>query len=878
MSTAGPSKRLPYTAKACTQCKRRKAKCSGEQPRCAACLKFGEECVYQTERDARKSSSAAYISALEERIKQLEAADSSSPSSSSDPSLVEQNQALKSRILVFERALSSRGVSISEIIEEDRAAAPAAKPIAIADKAAARPPLLQTTSSLGKRASSASDDDAVADDELGLTTCRRLQISEDSNSLLYHGPSSALLHSVDSDTPSSPPRFAPISASLDFSPSPFGAATSSTSNFFDLSFLTAGAGKDDLDWARNLPVDLGITREAHDNLLDLFEAFFATWCNIVDMKRFRQDMATCLSSDPLSAPAPTRTDFYSPMLHNAILALSCPFYRGPRIKNPFPSINPSAPVLQTFPFGPSTFFDEATDDPVDLASRAFYVQARASFDIEVERPMLSTVRALFLVSSFNSNCARANTGFLLFGTALRTAMALGVNIASDAFVRSGVITPQVKLARDNCFWSVVQQDALWSIALGRFVAFRPEDHEIPLPAVDAEEDAAPWVLPSVWEPVDPNASGQLPPQLTPHSNIPSYSSSCFLATAKLAQIQTELINDVYSLKHTPGSSLIKLSLQLEAFAAELPRSLQIGHYLASPPPPHILTLHLIYLKTVLLLHRPFFHRPSDTGAETSIKRCENAASQIMRLVELYDSAYGIAYGPLSNVQTLFITGTVFLLSARRSIRAAKRLKAFLDGAESCCVLLRKMSVTWKWAGRTERILRSLVKKWTNSSPSPSPSPPSSSNTQSFATAPSPATAPLAAPLLAPSLPLSAPPFPTSFEAPAIPPSLPSYTPPAAYATLFDPFIASSFQAPHSTAPPSSGYYPQHYPTTFGTDASFEFAGIDPLFGGVGGWNVGGGSLSGTAAGGGGEGGWPFSVDAFGAPDPSVREGVEPYVP
>lgn len=129
------------------------------------------------------------------------------------------------------------------------------------------------------------------------------------------------------------------------------------------------------------------------------------------MPSFRRDLARCLS--PSASPSPSRTDFYSPMLHNAILALACSLYRGPRIVKPFPPINPNAPALQLFPQGPSTFFSESeqsTLDSSELAGLAFYNQARASLESECENPMLSSVRALICFASFQSNLARCNLG------------------------------------------------------------------------------------------------------------------------------------------------------------------------------------------------------------------------------------------------------------------------------------------------------------------------------------------------------------------------------------------------------------------------------------------------------------------------------------
>ncbi|BGP20612.1 hypothetical protein JCM10213v2_008775 [Rhodosporidiobolus nylandii] len=764
------------------------------------------KCVYIAERDARKASSAAYIAALELRIKQLEqTASGSGGTDGGETSVEQQNEALRSRILALERGMNSRGISISEVLDEGRAGQPApALPAASAIPIPSPRP-----STLGKRALTWDHPDradGLEDDDGWMDSMQALKLDQDSNTLLYHGPSSALSH-LPTEAAASPPRI--ISASLDYSPSPLPSAYSPPLSHlepFPFEFLSPSFAP--LDWSRNLPHGL-ITPETHDDLLDLFEAFFSPWCGVVDMKRFREDMKVCLASPGYGeAPAPTRTDFYSPMLHNAILALACSLHKGPRVKKPFPPIDKSLPALQLYPLGPSTFFAEQAElDGPDLAAVAFYNQAKATFESECERPMLSTVRALLFIASFNSNRAQVNLGYLFFGVALRCATALGVNVNSRSFVADGVIS-----------------EDLWSIALGRFISFRSEDHEIELPPADPDVDSEAWLLPSAWR-AEPAAGEPVNQRFVPDGNIAGQSSSCFIAAAKLAAIQSDLISGVYSLKNEPSSAkqldtLAALSLRLEAFSAGLPVDLQIHHFLAGPPPPHLITLHLTIEQTAMLVHRPFYHRPNDASAAQSIKRCEAAADRVVQLVELYEQCYGICYGPLSNIQTVFTAATVFLLSARRSMRASKRLKTSLDGAEACCRALANMSATWKWAGRTHRILSSLIRKW---SPGGGAGVSSATGESEVSVGGTPA------------------------AAQSLPPTGPS---------LDNPWSALDNHPQSSTA---------------GTDFTFDLA---YMLGGYG-----AGDWSGNGPGGAFfDSSWVLDANAEAAVDPSTREDVEPYVP
>lgn len=427
---------------------------------------------------------------------------------------------------------------------------------------------------------------------------RDLRLSDASHSLLYHGPSSVLAHSENADQPSSLPS-APISASVDYAPSPL--CTPAAARPDPLDFFSAPSATSDIDWDRNLPRDLGIDRETHDTILDLFESFFAPWCVVVDMRKFRRDMHACLALSSSSTGAtPTRTDFYSPMLHSAILALGCFLHKGPRVR-PFPPINLNSATLKLYPSGPSTFFKDQADlsriATADLAAIALYNHAKAMFELECEAPLLSTVRGLLFIASFNSAFARLNLGYLYFGCVVRTIMHAsrahrllsqdGRALCSISRCRHQLATARrarrhhgpgsrskrprlldhpvsrlgaklryvATLRSARADWSTPQ---LWSLATGRFLTIRVDDQEISLPEPDSAADAAPWPVPAGWdigEGIDVrDPSG--PRRLVPHAAQPSHMSASFIATAKLALVQSELITKMCVVSCASFSSLI----------------------------------------------------------------------------------------------------------------------------------------------------------------------------------------------------------------------------------------------------------------------------------------------------------------------------------
>jgi hypothetical protein len=78
-----------------------------------------------------------------------------------------------------------------------------------------------------------------------------------------------------------------------------------------------------VDWARNLPSTLKITKRIHDAAIDHFGAYYAPWCMAVDMSAFTRDIEVCnlVTRNPITSTPISRTSSYSPLLHNCILHL-----------------------------------------------------------------------------------------------------------------------------------------------------------------------------------------------------------------------------------------------------------------------------------------------------------------------------------------------------------------------------------------------------------------------------------------------------------------------------------------------------------------------------------------------------------------------------
>ena len=133
---------------------------------------------------------------------------------------------------------------------------------------------------------------------------------------------------------------------------------------------------------------------------------------------------------------------------------------------------------------------------------------------------------------------------------------MGLNADSTSLVARGAISPATKVARDRCFWTIYLQDQyvalarqrmlcwltdsrLWSLTVGRTAALSTEDFETPLPEIDPEIDAAPWL----------DHTRRL--QRRKGMDIrgpPSWTSTVFLYSCRLALIADRIHSAIYRIR------------------------------------------------------------------------------------------------------------------------------------------------------------------------------------------------------------------------------------------------------------------------------------------------------------------------------------------
>jgi hypothetical protein len=463
-------RRAQHVTRACNTCRRRKSKCDGCQPVCASCLSSGHECTWSQEEDNRRPSTKAYVETLRNR-----------------------NQTLEARVAALESRLLAAGLPT----DDGQFLSPGHHTLSL------------NTSMLGSPASSPSpggfhssnsteygeDDDA---DRVGLGLGKL--VLED-NDLHHYGPTSAF---INLSTTNQSPVVSPLRS------------PHNDNEIYELRLSSPTNSPEDAladaEWARYLPSDHLLTRQTHDQLIDRFFKFFSSWCYRSIPQAFLRDMHRALSL-PADGPLP-KSAHYSPMLHNAMLAVATAYADDVQIKSKEHRMK-------------------------------FAAKAKEYIEGECHKPTVSVVQALAHLSSFHSGLAEQSVGFMYFGMSVRMAQALGLNLDTVDFVRAGHISDEDRRDRIWTFWSTFAQDKCWSVYVGRDFSV-PYPRTLPYPEAVEVHDQAPWV----WKrPYPPGASLELLEKDMQRVPLPNKTGHAFVETTKLCVLATRIMDVVYGANH-----------------------------------------------------------------------------------------------------------------------------------------------------------------------------------------------------------------------------------------------------------------------------------------------------------------------------------------
>ncbi|KZF23318.1 hypothetical protein L228DRAFT_260161 [Xylona heveae TC161] len=612
-SSAAAKRRCVSTA--CIACRKRKSKCDGNTPSCAACASvYGTECVYDPNSDHRRKG------VYKRDIHNLKTKNSTL-------------QTLIQAILNFpehEVPELVRQIRTCESLD-DVAESLLVKEHALNDQ-------------LGDPDQSPRSDDSSADYvtfESQLSQ-KMGELRLENGSVRFFGGTSNLLHSADFDGDES------------------ALHTPDGEQFPD--------GQDSITSWSNVSSD----KELIIHLINMYFTWHYAYFTTLSRSLFYRDF---LKGKP-SGDVRTKSEYCTPLLVNAMLALGCHF----------------------------TSWPGARADPEDSATAGdhFFKEAKRLLmeDDELETPKLPTVQALALMSVREAGCGREAKGWVYSGMSFRMACDLGLNLDSGGISanKNSSLDPAEEDARRITFWGCFLFDKCWSNYLGRQPQLVASAITVPHFEVFPDEDAA------IWSPYTDSGP------IAAHAQ-PSRTRAVALQISYLCEISSDIINFFYHpsrLEKPPGkqAELKKLSevhTRLEAWRKNLPKEMEPREGALSS----VLVMHMFFQLLFIHMFRPFLKYNQATSplpANVSPRKlCTQAATMISKIMRLYKRTYGLRQICNIAIYILHAACTIHMLNLPER-NASRDITYGLKHAE-------EMAEGWLCARKTLSILDLLVKKW-----------------------------------------------------------------------------------------------------------------------------------------------------------------------
>lgn len=361
-------------------------------------------------------------------------------------------------------------------------------------------------------------------------------------------------------------------------------------------------------------------------------------------------------------------------------------------------------------FAVSSRFDESSHPPPPPgkmweAGFDYLVSARSILTKVFHLSKATTVQALLVLGHRDFGMGSMEAAWANIGLAIRMAIDLGLNLNAEKWKLNGVglFSPDEVQTRRHIWWACLLADRYGSMYMGRPICIRDADFDLPHPAIDEQEDRAPWTL----------LHGD--PPSSKYTVSPCMTSSCFNAVAKLIVIIGSIVTDAYPVRRTTRVNRktihSNLETSLDQWYIDLPEELRVDTKSnRSSPPPHILTLHIRYWGAVLLLHRAFV--PNWKGPEQmslsesnafSMKAfdlAQAAATQLSAVAALWRETFTLKRSSPFLTSYVLNAGIMHILTLR--LRPAN--PSAIMGLRQCLDALQDMSITWPSAARGYELL------------------------------------------------------------------------------------------------------------------------------------------------------------------------------
>ncbi|KJX97205.1 Nitrogen assimilation transcription factor nit-4 like protein [Zymoseptoria brevis] len=352
-------------------------------------------------------------------------------------------------------------------------------------------------------------------------------------------------------------------------------------------------------------------------------------------------------------------------------------------------------LLNAIYFGSAKFSPrlDLRKDPQDVrtAGWRFRQRVRELLGEAMDQSKITTIQALLqMTNSLFALGDEQSAAWLYAGLAFRMIIDIGIHVDATLMPNVRGLQEEDIEIRRRVFWSAFVIDKIQSLYQGRPATLQVSQCDVPTVFKDEYEEL------ETWSPFAYN-SGNLS-----FSGSCSHSVSTFTQLCRLCIILNQILNKLYKEKRAvegPDAltkDLASLEQELTRWTDHLPvhLSLDLDRHATDSSPPHVLSLLAMANVISILLHRPFvsdghLHSTSPAVAVDSFKKCAAAATNIVKLVKIYDRTFSVSRAPYLISYATYVAATIHVRIA--STRGAP--SEAHECLRTCLKVLRQNSET-----------------------------------------------------------------------------------------------------------------------------------------------------------------------------------------
>ncbi|TVY54796.1 Nitrogen assimilation transcription factor nirA [Lachnellula cervina] len=326
----------------------------------------------------------------------------------------------------------------------------------------------------------------------------------------------------------------------------------------------------------------------------------------------------------------------------------------------------------------------------------FLKRAKAELLDELENPTVATIQALCIFGHYLGSLGNDRSCWLYPGMAFRLIYDLGLHQDCSDLLKDGSITQNDRKVRHATLWACYIIDKLYSCFQGRPTSIKLDDISVPLPS--KQTVGTQFQILAAW--VD------------------------------LARVLDDIINvinrdDELLDDPTTISKLSVTSDKLLRWLKELPTELQWNAKQAPLSPSAIFALHMQFLTTTILLHRPFSASVLNSGTGKSSTRhlkgytssdsqkiCTLNSIRVVKMLNQFQQQFGLRR-IFSWSAPIALTVSLSLLSDIASGAQDEDKSNVRNWLQLCIKIQEDMSLSLLLAGRNLAILRSMLEHCRN---------------------------------------------------------------------------------------------------------------------------------------------------------------------